>query len=556
MKKYALGLVLLGLLLNVIRPVFSAIQASRAWVITVSPSTDGTPVIAAAMAAAKPGEIIKLKKGVYRERVVITKPLTIEGEKGAILDVSQPFKPSWQPATDLAPGVYKAVVTAQPVSLIIDGKYLAMMDERRKEAQDEKGDFYWKHIMSAGMKRTGFTLINGVCMYRAADKCIYVHLKNDEHPSKRTWTIIYTEDPGVLFKGAHNAHLRNLEIRYAYTGTFFGDKSDKCSVEHCIIGPWDMNGVDLDEGSTNTLIESNEIFRTPYENTGFEDTRESYETWQIHKEVGYYDRVGIWIYCAGAGNRVHGNHVHDTFDGIDVSDPTDYYLAQIPENPYDNMDLEIWGNRIENTRDSGMELGGPCINVSVHNNLLKKTLGGIRFKIPRFGPLFIYRNVLLDGTPMNFYFSMDDTPCEGYVYHNTCVGGDQAVYFPEWDDKRFIGCQNFHFINNVFVCPQKGFTAGDRSCGAIGDPIRYWADYNVVVGPSRAYAGDKYRDAHSKYVDSALLAPGLEPRPLPGSPAIGAGVDLSTYLHGYPLPGCPPGYFKGKAPNAGAFEEK
>ena len=41
---------------------------------------------------------------------------------------------------------------------------------------------------------------------------------------------------------------------------------------------------------------------------------------------------------------------------------------------------------------------------------------------------------------------------------------------------------------------------------------------------------------------------------LPGSPAIDAGLDLSTYFHGKPLPGCEPGYFKGKAPDAGAYE--
>ena len=30
--------------------------------------------------------------------------------------------------------------------------------------------------------------------------------------------------------------------------------------------------------------------------------------------------------------------------------------------------------------------------------------------------------------------------------------------------------------------------------------------------------------------------------------------DLSTYLQGRPLPGCEPGYFKGRAPDAGADE--
>ena len=59
----------------------------------------------------------------------------------------------------------------------------------------------------------------------------------------------------------------------------------------------------------------------------------------------------------------------------------------------------------------------------VHHNVLRKTHGGLRFKLPRIGPVFIYRNVLIDGTPFNIWYSMDDSPAEGYVYHNTIVGG-------------------------------------------------------------------------------------------------------------------------------------
>jgi len=58
----------------------------------------------------------------------------------------------------------------------------------------------------------------------------------------------------------------------------------------------------------------------------------------------------------------------------------------------------------------------------------------------------------------------------------------------------------------------------------------------------------------SRYVKDVPMTPGFPPKPLPGSPAIDAGLDLSKYFHGRPLPGCEPGYFKGKAPDAGAYE--
>ena len=85
-------------------------------------------------------------------------------------------------------------------------------------------------------------------------------------------------------------------------------------------------------------------------------------------------------------------------------------------------------------------------------------------------------------------------------------------------------------------------------------PVNFAADYNVTVGGGRPYPNDRTKDSHSLYVDELKMAPDFPPKPLPGSPAIDAGLDLSTYFHGKPLPGCEPGYFKGKAPDAGAYE--
>lgn len=44
---------------------------------------------------------------------------------------------------------------------------------------------------------------------------------------------------------------------------------------------------------------------------------------------------------------------------------------------------------------------------------------------------------------------------------------------------------------------------------------------------------------------------GLNEQGACGADYIEKGVDLSTYF-GRPLPGCPPGYFEGKAPDCGA----
>jgi len=525
--------------------------------IILRPSANGSPVITAALEAAKPGETIRLQKGLYPEYLTITKPVTLIGEKGAVIDVSKPINLPWTPANDIGPGVYRAQVSERPAALFIDGKTLAQIDPTRDETTDQKGRFYWKTIMTKGMHLSGYKLIRGVYMYQEAEKAILLHLADDERPEAHVWTAVTTKQAAVRFMNANNAHVRGLEIRHGFTGVFFGQNSNKCSLEKCTICPWDEDGVDVKEGASNCRIESCDISRGSLEDwTKFEHEPYTYETWEVHKTAGFYDRVGIYLLGAGVGTRIHGNYIHEVFDGVDLTDansetPEGWYLPGWTENPDANRDTEIWENGLINCRDSGMEFCGPSINIRVHHNLLKHTVGGLRYKVPRYGPLFLYYNTLIDGTPFNFFISMDDSACEAYIYHNTVVGGDEAVFYPEWETPRFIGCQNFHFINNVFVAPRYGYLHGDY----FGKPDRprFTTDYNVVVGDNRPYPGDKYRDQHSKYVDSAKLAPGLEPKPLPGSPAIEAGLDLSTYLHGYPLPGCPPGYFKGKAPNIGAY---
>ena len=121
-----------------------------------------------------------------------------------------------------------------------------------------------------------------------------------------------------------------------------------------MIGPWEKNGVNLESGAADCLVEHNEVFRGSFEDwTPVDDSRERYEVWQLHKLAGYYDRVGIDLTRCGAGNRIHANHVYETFDGIDLGD-SDVESLDFPlPRPFDGRDTEIWDNVIERTRDSG-----------------------------------------------------------------------------------------------------------------------------------------------------------------------------------------------------------
>jgi hypothetical protein len=518
--------------------------------VTVIPGAPGEPVLGRAVDAAAPGDVIHVRKGVYRETITITKSVSVVGEEGAVLDPSQPFRPDWRHAEGAGKGVYRAPAERHPRVLCLGGKLIPELNPDNPGCSSEDaGDWYWRRLLAVGAPRTGFERIRALWVYRDDEKAIYVHLAGDADPTPLEWSASWEAVPIISFRGAANASVKGLSLAHGYRGVVLEQGARNCKLRDCTIGPWDAEGVFLRSGASDCLVERNEIFRGAYEDWVPHDTsRELYEIWQVHKEAGYWDRVGIDMVRTGAGNRIHANHVYETFDGIDLGDSATESLSIPLHDPNDGRDTEIWENVIERTRDSGIELGIGCINVRVHHNILRHTHGGLRYKLPRIGPVFIYRNVLIDGAPYNIWYSMDASPAEGYVYHNTLIGGKAALAY-QFRANTEVGTPNWHYLNNL-VIGAKGFF----------EPLRgtrqpnFTADYNVVVGGGRPFPNDPEKDSHSRYVEAVPLAPGFPPRPLLGSSAIDAGLDLSTYLDGKPLPGCEPGYFSGKAPDAGAYE--
>jgi hypothetical protein len=515
---------------------------------SVAPSPSGGPVIGPALRSAAEGDTIRLARGVYRESIVIDKRVAIVGEAGATLDPSQPFRPAWEPAKGLGAGAYRAAVSDRPRTLMLDGQVLADIDEKRTE--EESSPWFWKKVLSTGAPRSGYKFIRGAWIYRSGEKAVYVHVEGDADASKMNWSALFAVDAIVTFRNVDGASISGVTLAHGGSGVALLDGARHCTVSHCTIGPWDRAGVRLSNGAAENLVEGNEVFRGSYEDwTPVDDSKQRYEIWQIHKTAGFYDRVGISLVRAGVNNRVRGNHVYLTFDGIDLGDSSVESLDIPLKSPDDGRGTEIADNLIERTRDSGIELGVGCIDVRVHHNTLRQTHGGLRYKLPRIGPVFIYRNVLEGGSPFNIWYSMDDSPAEGYVYHNTIVGGRAALVYSSFNKPHGIGAPNWYYVNNLVVS-ERGFF-GNWNTNA---PANFTADYNVVAGGGKPWPDDPSKDQHSRYVQSIPLTKDL--RPLPDCPAIDAGLDLSTYFHGKPLPGCEPGYFKGKAPDAGAFEVK
>lgn len=515
--------------------------------ISVAPASAGAeqPLTAALKAAAE-GDVLVLKPGTYREAVVIDKRLTLKGEPGAVLDGTKPLQADWQPAGTDLPGVQTCTLPTQPAGLLLDGKFIA---ELRYDRAQKAGDWHWKTLLKKGPPLSGFNEIKALWIWHPKEKRAYVRLPDGITPAAAKLTFIPQDQPILSVKGASGVVIENLQLTGGAVSISIGEGANQTQVRNCRIRSYEDTGIGISGGASQCTVENCEITRGSLEEwmPSMEHNRANYEIWRIHKDVGKYDRVGINLIRAGVGNRILNNRLDRVFDGICIGD----YKAESLDDPLPDAEhgrgTLIAGNVIENTRDSGIELGVGCVEVEVKENTLRRTHGGFRFKVPRIGPVFIHHNRLIDGSPFNFWFSMDSSPAEGYIYHNTIVGRKPALALHVEKGKRDFSVPKWHFLNNLLVTREGYLDEPDK-----GTAVDFTSAHNVSLKGASPWPGDATKDQGSRYgVTITLDENGA---PAADSAAVDAGLDLGSYWNGKPLPGAGKGSFKGAAPDAGAVE--
>jgi hypothetical protein len=507
----------------------------------------GTSAIAEAVSRAANGDTLVLQPGVYREHVRIEKRLTLRASPGAVMDGAADLRAEWSPAGAGLENVFTTPLKTRPDGLLADGRFIA---ELRFDRAQSAGDWHWRTLLAKGPPLSGFTQIRALWMYHPKEQRIYARFENGAAPDRLALSWLPSAAPLLTITKASGVVVEGITFAHGSSAVVLTDGATDAVVRRCKVTSYEGTGIVLTGGAARCTVEDCEIARGSFEEwqPSLEHNRANYEIWKIHKDTGRQDRVGIEIIRAGAGNKILRNKLDRTFDGICLADYKTESLDKPLTDPDHGRDTEIAGNIIENTRDSGIELGVGCTNVNVHHNTLRRTHGGLRFKVPRIGPVFIHHNRLIDGAPFGIWFSMDASPAEGYVYHNTIVGGYcAALVFSSFNSKRDFGAPQWHFLNNL-VLSKEGFFDGYRNTPAPD----FTAAHNVTTGERMPWPRDKTRDRGSLY--GVKITHDADGRPAPGSAAADAGLDLSTYLKGKPLPGCEQGHFKGKAPDAGADE--
>lgn len=502
--------------------------------------------IQAALDRAQPGDTVWLRPGVYRERVKLThggrhgQPVTLTGDPGAIIDGSDPVKLDWQPAPDIAPGVWRAKVTAPVYTLTAGGKIVTMLREDRVKA-DRTDAWAWPKLLAAGVGPSGFRGVKALALCLDKPRELLVRFLGDLDPRTIAMTVAPRE-PIIRIDGANRCVVRGLALRNGSYGVFI-ENSVGSVVEQCVIGPADY-GVWLSAGSDRCTVRFCELFMDPY--SGADPKLEgAWDNWQAHKTGGHYDRYGVAIRNSLGGHEIHDNDIHDHWDGIeDVG------------KPGENQGLRIHHNRIYNVSDDGLEPNGAEEDCQWHDNVVQKSICGFRIKAPTKGPLYAYRNLFLaNSEDYRNYGEVELRPAEVYVYHNTCTSRAAIT------SNKVLGIGNVRYVyaGNLFWCAQWWANSGGTSI----EP-NWKGDYNVYVRREERIAWDEGKalaarlglDAHSAWLagepgfrDVARGDLSLTDQ----SPALGRGGDLAK-LVGRVLPGCEPGYFKGAAPAAGALQ--
>jgi hypothetical protein len=195
-------------------------------------------------------------------------------------------------------------------------------------------------------------------------------------------------------------------------------------------GKW---GTDMDS-AVRAVCQTETLERVTIQRNKMHDPRYSANSWTDGHPAG--PQAVTISYCGGnhviRHNDIYGGSKHFN-DGIGGED-------NFTKTGFPNADSDIYGNRITNTWDDGIEAEGGNKNVRIWGNYLDKTATGIATTATSVGPAYIFRNVFnrnqffegkapdADDRQPFFKSGSDATLGNGrrYIFHNTMLQATQA----------------------------------------------------------------------------------------------------------------------------------
>ena len=542
-------------------------------------------------------------------------PITFEGvrgKNGEFLTVIEGIGTSltkWEPAPEIARDVWKTNVKTRPDLIMLDGKMIGFINRltmalpRKKELPAEiqavhiwdkfgpncrrcpgldllalKKDVRFTHPYLGDRKELFWPTIGDV-LAGWLDGKLYIRFTNGSTPMKHKITA--SSGAGATLMRASYLKFSNLHMRGSRWQIRMGAGSNNNVIDNCLF----MHGgarVRIDKGAENNTVQNSiltsgfirgDLFQLRSRN----DMRGGvlYEFFKYIVGTSLSDDAGVMSY--GKGTRIFNNTILQGLIGVDIN---------APEN-------ECANNAIIKMSSIGLCTGAMTTG-KFHHNLIMNCGIPIRIhdmrgaRAPReeyhYGNLviqgahdgsqiYVHCSSHLSGPDMvnfekgtkNYKKNPPDPvdPGKFYIYHNTFWGGSDSTpgFHVGYYYNRFRTVQPFMFVNNIVKGTHRWeehsqeMLAGNLLYGypsaANQQPMRYPAvkKANLLIDEKASAALWNSKKVPGLY-DVTLAA---------NSPALGAGIDISkpfTYRgKNYPaFPGFAPGYFKGKAPAAGALQ--
>src|SRR6185312_9227232 len=299
-------------------------------------------------------------------------------------------------------------------------------------------------------------------------------------------------------------------------------------------GTW---GTDMDSG-VRAICVNEELTRVTVQRNKIHDPRYSANSWAVAHPAG--PQGVTFSYCGGNNvyrwNEVYstnGNHYNDGMGGED----------NFSTGGFPNADSDVYGNRIENTWDDGLEIEGGDMNVRVWGNYVNNTGTGISSTLDSVGPLYIFRNVWNRNQ---------------FIQGAACDSDQKQPMFKSGSSSDFGNGRRYLFHNTMLQAQQAGCSnglGGGAGVGGTGDTqlvhntvsmnniYHLWKANSIgyQIGTDNTFQNDMYNGSAGTAVISGINA----------TPAYAAGNGWQSESGGaYALAAGTPGYDQGaRIPN-------
>jgi hypothetical protein len=221
-------------------------------------------------------------------------------------------------------------------------------------------------------------------------------------------------------------------------------------------GKW---GADMDS-AIRAVCTQPTLTRVTVQRNNIHEPRYGANSWSDGHPAG---PQGItFSYCGG--NNVYryneiwstaGHYYNDTMGGE----------ANFSTTGFPNADSDIYGNKLSNAWDDGIESEGGNENVRIWGNYLDQTATGIASTVDSIGPMYIFRNVYnrsqfyeyggLDNDDRQVFFKSGSDASLGdgrrYIFHNTMLQQVQpGLLYPLGAGAGVGGTGSSQLINNTW----------------------------------------------------------------------------------------------------------